>query len=215
MCPLFYYVSSSLRDHKTTIIGEHEAVQWTMTVEGAENLEIAPTIKLSAVTMTDRSRVSRFDMVPSCEACQTTPKFVFLLFEWKARTAQHCSCIGLCINVLHPDREDQGLGGEVGTTHWGLQRAHRFLKVVFAVLCRYKAGSLFNYSIKPPPAINLRTERYQQDWRFFDLLMHSINAPAIQIASPWNYMAKCTPISLLQLHHWHQRWQFGLKAKPG
>ena len=89
-----------------------------MTVEGAGHLEIAPTIKLSVVTMTEdwihRSRGSRWDVVPSCEACQTTLKCVFLLFERKAHTAKRCSCIGVGSHVLHPVREDkQGVGGEV------------------------------------------------------------------------------------------------------
>lgn len=79
-----------------------------------------------------------------------------------------------------------------------------YMKVSLAILCRYKSGSQFNYFAKPPPAINLRSERYQQDWGFFDLLLHSIKCSAIQIASACNYMLKCSLLSLEQWRPWLQ-----------
>lgn len=66
-----------------------------------------------------------------------------------------------------------------------------YLKVSFAILCRYKSATWFNYSIKPPPAINLHAKRCRQDWGFFDLLLHSVKCLTIQIDFCCNYLAKC------------------------
>lgn len=64
-------------------------------------------------------------------------------------------------------------------------------RLALQFLCRYKSAAWFNYSIKPPPAINLHAKRCQQDWGFFDLLLHAVKYLTIQIAFCYNYFAKC------------------------
>jgi len=83
-----------------------------------------------------------------------------------------------------------------------LQRVTSYLKVSFAILGRYKSATWFNYSIKPPPAINLHAKRCQQDWGFFDLLLHSVKCFTIQTDFCYNCLAKCRSQSSAHFNSW-------------